>query len=102
VPLVIFESLDGVALVVAAPDGGRVIDLCDDHDAPVPFSCRNASCGTCRLHVLEGAPLLEPAAKHEIELLQLMGDDPASHRLACQARLRPGAGRIRVRACLLA
>jgi ferredoxin len=52
------------------------------------------------MQVLEGATSFEPPAAAEIELLQLMGDDPARHRLACQARLRPGAGRIRVRACL--
>lgn len=99
-PIVVFESPRGPALVVSVPGGGRVLDLCDQHRAPVPFSCRSASCGTCRVHVLEGAALLEPPGGSEIDLLQLMGDDPAHHRLACQAYLRSGAGRLRLRACL--
>jgi len=98
VPLVVFESLGRPALVVSAPDGGRVLDLCDEYGAPVSFSCRGATCGTCRVHVLEGGSLFEPAGKDEVELLRLMGNDPASHRLACQALLRPGTGRVRVRA----
>lgn len=98
--MVVFESLHGPALVVSAPAGGRVLDVCDAHDAPIRFSCRSATCGTCRIQVLEGASLLEPAEASEIELLNLMGDDPARHRLACQARLRPSDGRVHVRACL--
>jgi len=50
------------------------------------------------VRVLEGGSLFEPAAKDEIELLRVMGDDPACHRLACQALLRSGTGRVRVRA----
>lgn len=99
-PVVVFESRGGPALVVSSPRGGRVLDLCDEYDAPVPFSCRSATCGTCRVHVLEGGTLFEPPAREEVELLRLMGDDPGRHRLACQARLRPGEGRVRIRACL--
>jgi ferredoxin len=98
VPLVVFESAGQPPLEVDAPEGGRLLDLCDERSAPVPFSCRSARCGTCRLHVLEGADLLEPPADLEADLLRLMGDDPARHRLACQALVRSGAGRLRVSA----
>ena len=47
--------------------------------------------------VLEGADLLERAAEDELEVLDAFGDDPAAVRLACQAQLRPGPGRLRVR-----
>jgi ferredoxin len=47
--------------------------------------------------VLEGTELLEPPNEYELELLELFGEDPARRRLACQARVRPGAGRVRVR-----
>jgi hypothetical protein len=30
-------------------------------------------------------------------LLEILGDDPARHRLACQAHVRGGPGRLRVR-----
>ncbi|MGA3123316.1 MAG: 2Fe-2S iron-sulfur cluster-binding protein [Polyangiaceae bacterium] len=97
-PIVVFESSHQAPLEVNAPDGGRLLDLCDEWSAPVPFGCRSASCGTCRIHVLEGADLLQPPAESETDLLTLMGDSPARHRLACQALLRRGSGRLRVRA----
>jgi ferredoxin len=96
-PFVVFESFVGPAVEADAPDGGRLIDLCDEGHAPVPFSCRSASCGTCRVDILEGAELLEPPQYEELEVLDLFGDNPAHRRLACQARVRPGLGRLRVR-----
>jgi ferredoxin len=98
-PLVVFESAEpGVPSVeVDAPDGARLVDLCDERCAPVPFSCRSASCGTCRVDVLEGADRLEPPRDEELDVLDIFGDDPARRRLCCQARALPGEGRIRVR-----
>ncbi len=97
-PLVIFESLEGgPPLAVEATSAGALVDLCDQELAPVPFSCRSACCGTCRVSILEGRELLEPAEEDELEVLAVFGDDPADVRLACQARLRAGAGRLRVR-----
>jgi 2Fe-2S ferredoxin len=86
-------------LRVLAPDGGSLADLCDDHSAPVEFSCRSASCGTCRVRVLEGAELLLPAAEDEDELLVLFGQPSSTTprqpvRLACQVRMREGPGCI--------
>ena len=61
-PTVTFESSDGaIKKTVAAPDGGSLADLCDDHEAPIPFSCRSASCATCHIEVLEGAEALVAA-----------------------------------------
>jgi ferredoxin len=97
--LVVFEPAErGVATVqVEAPAGARLVDLCDEESAPVPFSCRSASCGTCRVDVLEGADLLEPPRDEELDVLDIFGDDPARRRLACQARIRVATGRIHVR-----
>jgi len=84
---------------VEAPEGGALVDICDEHLAPVPFSCRSASCGTCHVEVLEGAALFEPPEPPEQELLDLIGGQGTS-RLACQAHLRSGSGLIRLRAHL--
>ena len=83
---------------IEAPEGGDVVDLCDHHFAPIPFSCRSASCGTCQVDVLEGEDLLEPPNEAERELLPLLG---GKGRLACQARVRPNVtGLIRLRSVL--
>lgn len=98
-PVAVFEGPDSPAVEVFAPRGGRLLDLCDERSTAIPFSCRSASCGTCRIDVLEGASLLEPPTDAETEVLDLFGDDPAQRRLACQAQVREGEGRLRVRPC---
>lgn len=92
------ESSTGRIVEIDAPDGAALIDLCDANDAPIPFSCRSASCGTCRIHVLEGAEDLLPPAQDELELLDVFNQGPPYVRLTCQAKLRPGAARLRVKA----
>jgi ferredoxin len=86
----------GPAVSALAPDGGRLIDICDDSRAPVAFSCRSSSCGTCRVEVVAGATLLEPPNREEIEVLEAFAAPP-SHRLACQMLVRPGSGLIQLK-----
>ena len=96
-PQIRFEaSAEGPAVDVDVPEGGRLVDICDDARAPVPFSCRSASCGTCRVEVLEGADLLLPAKDDELDVLSIFGSERC--RLACQAVVRPGGGLVRLRA----
>ncbi|MDX2051195.1 MAG: 2Fe-2S iron-sulfur cluster-binding protein [Polyangiaceae bacterium] len=80
-------------------DGGELLDICDQYLAPIPFSCRSASCGTCHIHVTEGQDLLEPPEAAESELLELLGNLP-NHRLACQARVKDEPGTIVIRPVL--
>jgi adenylate cyclase len=94
--LLVDANAFGPEVRAEAPDGGRLLDLCDEARAPVPFSCRNASCGTCAVEVLEGAALLEPPSEDERFVLGLLGDAPGV-RLACVARLRSGDGLVRLR-----
>jgi ferredoxin len=96
--VVIFESAHAAGTERQASAGTRLVDLCDEARAPVPFSCRSASCGTCRVDVLEGAALLEGARDEELDVLDIFGDDPSRRRLACQARVGFGTGCVRVRA----
>jgi ferredoxin len=86
----------GSAKTVDAPDGGALVDLCDHHLAPIPFSCRSATCATCQVEILEGGDLLEPADDNEQDLLDIIGG-PSGSRLACQAVVKRGTGLIRLR-----
>jgi 2Fe-2S ferredoxin len=96
-PTVIIESREAPTLEVSAPEGGSLADLCDKHDAAVPFSCRGASCGTCRIDVLEGMQELTEPEDEELDILDIFGDKPEKRRLACQAKMKPGAGLLRIR-----
>jgi ferredoxin len=100
VPTIEFEgSAIGEPKTVEEPEGGALVDICDEHYAPVAFSCRSASCATCHIEVVAGAHLLEPPEEPERELLELIGA-PEGSRLACQARVRPGPGVLRIRPIL--
>lgn len=90
------ESPAGPAKVAVIGERTRLLDLCDDLRAPVRFGCRAARCTTCRVEVLEGASLLSPPAAEEAELLDATSAPPGV-RLACQAVIEEGAGRVRLR-----
>ncbi len=97
-PTIVFER---TRLAVERPDGARVIDVCDDDlRAGVPFACRHANCGTCRVRVTEGAELCEPPDVDELALLEGRFHDPPDVRLACQLVVRPGPGTVRLRVLL--
>lgn len=95
---IVAESPAGRVVEIDAPGGAALVDLFDQHRAPVPFNCRSASCGMCRVRVLEGAGDLAPPAEDELDLLAVFDQAPPLVRLACQVRLREGAARVRVRA----
>lgn len=78
------------------PGGGRLVDARDEVRAPIPLSCRSATCGTCLVEVVEGGGLLEPPNEAERELLALL-DAGVRERLACQTRVRAQNGLVRVR-----
>ena len=93
------ESLAGPSAAIDLPAGGDLRDACDEAAAPVPFSCRSTSYGTCRVDVVEGSELLDEPDQDERVVLASFGDDPRRRRLACTAKLKPGPGVVRVRAC---
>jgi ferredoxin len=96
VPILTFlESPLGPAVTLTAE--GRLLDACDEGRAraPVAFSCRSANCGTCRVEVLSGTELLDPPGEDERDELARLGD--GGLRLACQAVIRGGEGRVVLR-----
>ncbi|MBK8170949.1 MAG: (2Fe-2S)-binding protein [Sandaracinaceae bacterium] len=73
---------------VQVPVGTRIVDVTDDHPkAAVPYSCRSANCGTCRVEVTEGISGLSEADDEELGVLDVFGDEPTSVRLCCQIKL---------------
>lgn len=67
--------------------GARIVDVCDDNPrADVPFSCRSASCGTCRVEVARGGDAFPRPEEDEQAVLDLFGDPPGI-RLACQLKV---------------
>lgn len=88
----------GPSPVIVEAEPGRLLDACDespDRDRlPELFSCRAATCGTCKVEVLSGDEHLEPPLEAERDHL---GDSPRGHRLACQVRLRDGSGKVKLR-----
>lgn len=99
-PTIEFEGAGlGGDKIVEEPEGGELLDICDRVFAPVAFSCRSATCGTCHIEIVRGAELLEEPNEEERELLELLRGPPTG-RLACQARVRPGDGYIHIRPVL--
>jgi 2Fe-2S ferredoxin len=98
VPKIEFEGTSSYRVkVIDRPDGGDLLDICDEVLAPIPFSCRSASCATCEILVLEGIEWFEPPNAEEADLLEILGSRE-HHRIACQARIKNGSGLIRLRA----
>lgn len=83
----------GERVVEVAP-GAALIDICDREDLPLYFSCRGGACGTCLVHVLEGAENVSPPSDSEEVLLPELTTDPRA-RLACQLRIH---GPVRLQA----
>lgn len=99
-PTIEFEGAGlGGDKLVEVPEGGDLLDICDRVFAPVAFSCRSATCGTCHIEVVQGIEYLEEPNEEEQELLDLI-DGPPNARLACQARIKPGDGYIHIRPVL--
>ncbi len=95
---VVFMSESGKEAVrVEAGPGDALVDLCDQSKSPVPFSCRSASCGTCRIVVDVGADELEAPKDEELDVLDAFGNKPPRMRLACQAKLAANAKLVQLR-----
>lgn len=79
--------------------GSRLIDTTDEHpESGVPFSCRSASCGVCRVEVMAGAEGLAPADDDEKDVLEIFGDGPEV-RLCCQITLVKDVELLELRVC---
>ena len=74
--------------------GTAIIDVTDEVPAAgVPYACRSASCGACRVRVLQGGDALAAPEPDEKEVLEIF-DEVDGVRLCCQARLERDVERI--------
>jgi ferredoxin len=76
---------DGFAVDVTA--GASLLEICEEHDAPVPFDCRGGACGTCLVRVVAGAENLSALTDNEVIMLEELGSTSGDMRLACQLRV---------------
>ena len=78
-----FADLD---LTVSVPVGVRVIEISEKVGSGLVYGCREGDCGTCLMHVLEGANNLSTPSVVEEKVLRenFAGKDT---RLACQAQV---------------
>ena len=85
---VIVSGADGVEVRMRAPLGERLLDVFDEVQTPVPFGCRDATCGTCLVEIVSGGACLAPPAPAEQEVLETVAaTPPGQRRLACQIRV---------------
>ena len=86
---------------VDAEPGETIMDITDANPAAdVPYSCRAATCGTCRVEVVEGSGALSIPDEFELEVLEIFGDTPDKVRLCCQTKLTGGADtQVTLRVC---
>jgi len=77
--------------------GDCVVDITDESPkAGVPYGCRSASCGLCRVRVEEGVEALQAPGEDETQLLAYFGEE-SDVRLACQLKISGTTQRIRLR-----
>ena len=81
------QRVTGEVVRCRAPLGARLLDVCDEADAGVRFSCRNESCGSCRVLVEAGHEALSPRSPGEHTLTPALAAD---ERLACAVTLGEG------------
>lgn len=92
-------SLDDVT-VIAMPSES-VLAACQRVGVKLATVCKGRSiCGACRVKVEKGLGALPEASVNEVRLLGYLarGEDPRTHRLACQIAMTEALSGLRLRA----
>jgi ferredoxin len=82
--LVVFDLED---LEVEVPLGASFIDVVEVSGADVTFGCKNGSCGTCKIRVVEGLGNLSEMNAEEADFLASIEAQP-NQRLGCQCKIK--------------
>ncbi len=67
-----------------AEGDGSLLEVCYDHDLPIPFGCQSGKSGICTVKVVDGK--LAEASRSEEAILEAF-DCGEGVRLACQAHV---------------
>ncbi len=79
-----------------ATEGASLLDTIIDANISIDHSCGgNASCGTCRVVIVEGADQLPPRNDLEADFIENRGWSD-NERLACQLIIRNGSVKFRI------
>jgi ferredoxin len=79
-------------------EGGIIFDLFEKSGTTLPHGCLAGSCGACRIQILEGVQLLEPASEREKQTIDsilkhqnldhLSEKEKSFFRLSCRAKIK--------------
>ena len=92
-PKVVFKKnrLVPQDMVVEAPAGHTLLEIAEDHGAPVGSNCGGVcGCSTCHVYVAQGFDSLNDMSDREADRLDLAFDVRLHSRLGCQSVLQEG------------
>ena len=78
------------------PDGVHtILEAGEKAGVDLEFGCRDCTCGTCVVEVVQGMENLSPLTDQEIDVLDTWNRDPEKIRLACCVKVMKGEGVVR-------
>ena len=73
------------------PDGKlTILEAGEKAGVDMEFGCRDCSCGTCVVEIVEGMENLSTPTGEEIDVLDTWNRDPEKYRLACCVKIMKG------------
>ncbi len=75
---------------VEVPEKTPLIEVIEKSGSHIPFGCRRGSCGTCRIHIKNGAQSLNSLTEAERDLFATLMHVASDERLACQLTIQSG------------
>lgn len=78
------------------PDGQlTILQAGEKAGVDMEFGCRDCSCGTCVIEVVQGMENISEPTDQELDVLDTWNKDPEQYRLACCVKVMKGEVMIR-------